>query len=67
MGPLIILVAAGLLACWIFLGILANERQRRVQDFEVAQQAARAHHAAMALEAATRKAQSATTTRQSAR
>jgi hypothetical protein len=65
MAPIVILVVAGLLACWIILSVLGNERQRRVQDFEAMQRAA--HSAAIAAEGPTRKVPTATTPRQSAR
>ena len=67
MGPIVILVLAGLVACWIILSILGNERQRQLQQFDAIQHAARAQLAAAAAEAATRKPQTPATARQSAR
>ena len=67
MGPIVILVLAGLVACWIILSILGNERQRQVQQFDAMQHAARAQLAAAAAEVATRKTQIPATPRQPAR
>jgi len=67
MGPIVILVLAGLVAGWIILSILGNERQRQVQQFDAMQLAARAQLAAAAAEATSRKAQIPATARQSAR
>jgi hypothetical protein len=66
MGPIVMLVLAGLVACWIILSILGNERQRQLQQFDAIQHATRAKLAAAAAELATRKVQIPATPRQSA-